>query len=358
MNLTAVIMAGGRGERFWPRSRRNMPKQFLDLTGDRTMLQMTVDRIRPLVPAERVFVATGREYAGLVLDQLPDLSSANLILEPEGRDTAPCIGLAALCVEKVDPGAVMLVLPADHLIEKEAEFRDLLLAAARVANAGDALVTLGISPTSPETGYGYIQCGKQSRQVDGRPVYKVERFTEKPDFETARRFLADGEYLWNSGMFIWKASAIRSAVGRYLPDLHAGLEEIRPAIGNPEEEEVLAAVFPRLRKVSIDYGVMERAEEVYVLRADIGWNDVGAWTALERFHETDERGNLLRGEGVLIDTVACTIDAPGKLVAAVGLEDLVIVDTPDALLVCRKDKVHEIKLVIAKLKEQGKSEYL
>lgn len=358
MTLVAVIMAGGKGERFWPKSRRKTPKQFMKLFGDQTMLQQTVRRISPLIPLERVYVVTGEEYAETVRGQLPGLPETNLILEPEGRDTAPCIGLAALFVERAHPDAVMAVLPADHVIKKEKDFLRLLESAAEVARKEHGLMTMGITPTRPETGYGYIQVGSLHSTVNSNPTYVVRRFCEKPDLDTAKRFLESKEYLWNSGMFVWEVSTIRDMIRQYLPRLHDGLEIIRTALGRLSFRDTVRARFVAFDRISIDYGVMEKAERVYVLPGDIGWDDVGSWTALERVTAADEDGNIISGKAIAIDTRNCTLDSPDKLVVTLGVEDLVIVDTPDVLLICRKDQAQAIKRAVNRLREEGLEAHL
>ena len=280
MRNTALIMAGGRGERFWPKSRVHMPKQFLSLTGDgKTMIQMTVERILPLVAMEDIFIATNSSYKPLVLEQLPDLPAENILCEPVGRNTAPCIGLGAAHISKRYDDAVMFVLPSDHLITHPQIFRRTLTEAAEAAEQGCNLVTIGITPTYPETGYGYIKIHPE--EMLGA-AYKVERFVEKPDLDTARGYVASQQYLWNSGMFIWKVSTILNNMKVFMPETHAGLLRIRDAIGTEEQDAVLEAEFQAFRPESIDYGVMEKAKNIYILSGAFGWDDVGSWLALER----------------------------------------------------------------------------
>ena len=262
-------MAGGRGERFWPRSRKTLPKQFLSLTGDgRTMIQLTVERIRPLVALEDIYIATNKDYKKLVLEQLPGIPEENILCEPVGRNTAPCIGLGAMHISKRYEDAVMLVLPSDHLIKAEDVFLEVLRDAVHLAESGENLVTIGIKPNYPETGYGYIKFNRQDKE--GR-AYRVERFVEKPDARTARTYLEEGSYLWNSGMFVWKVSAILENFSCYLPETLKGLHEIRAAIGTQLEETVLYDVFPKLASQSVDYGIMEKAERIFTLPGDLRW---------------------------------------------------------------------------------------
>ena len=358
MEMTALIMAGGRGERFWPRSRKNLPKQFLSLTeSDRTMMQNTVDRIRKLVDPKHILIATNETYKALVHEQLPDIPEENILCEPAPRNTAPCIGWGAVMVRKRFGDAMMLVLPSDHQVMQPHLFRSALKNAAMVAEETDSLVTLGISPTAPDTGYGYIQYVPETSS--GYPnVFPVRRFVEKPDAETARKYLASGEYLWNSGMFIWKASTILREIEKQLPENYELLTAIEQAIGKPEEQETVRAKFRQMSSISIDYGVMERARNIYVLPASFGWDDVGSWLALERMNSADDDGNVIRGDVVKVNSARCIVQGGKRTIAMVGLEDIIIVDTEDALLVCAKDSAGDIKRVVEVLRDVNRSELL
>lgn len=362
MRVVAVIMAGGKGERFWPLSRLAMPKQFLRLIGDRSLLQQTVDRLEGIVQPESVFVVTSSEYAETVRTHLPDLPPENVLREPVGRNTAPCIGLASsyLARRGYEPDTVMLVLPADHCVGDVGRYRDALLAAVQVAaERRMALVTLGLQPDRPETGYGYIHCGRLEGNVGGIPFRRVHRFVEKPTLERAREFLADGEYLWNSGMFAWQLSTIQGQMASALPDMQRGLSEIEAAIGTPDEVQVIQEVYPRLPSISVDYGVMEKADEILVVSSEFGWDDVGSWPALERLLPQDKSGIAYLGAVAAIDSHDCILHAPdGKVVAILGVSDLVIVDTPDALLVCDKRRSQDVRLLTQRLRELGRTEYL
>lgn len=356
MKKTALIMAGGKGERFWPQSRADMPKQFLSLTGDgKTMIQLTVERIRPLVALEDIYIATNESYRKLVMAQLPGLPEENILCEPIGRNTAPCIGLGAEHISRKYGDALMLVLPSDHLIKYTSIFCQTLEDACVVAEQGENLVTLGITPNSPDTGYGYI---KFDPEVTLERAYAVERFVEKPDLETAKGYLASHEYLWNSGMFIWKTSTILANIRKYLPEMYAGLERIREAIGTPEQEAVLEQEFRAFKSVSIDYGVMEKAKALYCLAGNFGWDDVGSWLAVGRIRKTNEFGNVVNGNVVTIDTKRSIIQGGDKLIAAVGLRDIIIVDTDDAILICDKDSAGDIKKVLENLRICNKYQYL
>lgn len=357
MKTTALIMAGGRGERFWPMSRRNLPKQFLSLVNDdRTMIQATVDRILPLVKAEDIFVVTGREYREKVREQLPEIPEGNILCEPAARSTAPAIGWGAVKVRERYGDAVMLVLPSDHLIRQPGLFRGALKGAVRTAEETGGLVTLGIAPSAPETGYGYIRYDAEEER--GGNAFRVRRFVEKPDAETAKEYLRSGDYLWNSGMFIWKASAILEAIREQLPEHAALLEEIRQAAGTAEEETVLEAAFGKMAPISVDYGVMEKAKNAYVIPSSFGWDDVGSWTAVERYNPGNADGNVVRGDAVTVDSSRCIIQGGKKLIALVGMEDTIVVDTEDALLVCARDSAGEVRKVLEALRQKGRTELL
>jgi mannose-1-phosphate guanylyltransferase len=293
--MFAVIMAGGKGARFWPRSRERMPKHLLDILGERTVIRETVDRIRPLVPPERTLIVTGRNHAAELIRQLPEIPAENIIIEPVGRNTAPCIGLAALEIRKRVPDAVMLVLPSDHRIADAHAFRRVLTAAARVADEKNALVTIGILPTCPETGFGYIEQGDPLPGCGDEGTCSGRFIREKPPIEPAREFLQRGGFLWNSGMFVWKASTIMEAIRSFLPGLYAGLMQIAEALGTDREEEIVGEVYSAQKSVSIDYGVMEKAGNVLVAPGDFGWSDLGSWDALWELSPKDGAGNAVRG---------------------------------------------------------------
>jgi mannose-1-phosphate guanylyltransferase len=359
-HLYAVIMAGGVGSRLWPRSRLATPKQFLDLLGSRTMLQETVDRIEPLIPLDRVLVVAGEDHETTVRSQVPGLPPENMITEPGPRGTAPCIGLAAVTLQQRDPTATMAVFPADHRIADATHFRKAVAAAAQVAQ-DDYLVTLGITPDHPNTGYGYIQRGTSLGEVQGLPVYRVRRFTEKPDAATAESFLGSGEYYWNGGIFIWRVSAILAEMARLLPQLHGELQSVAEAWDAPAREGKLAAAWERVPRTTIDYGVMEKAARVAVLPVDMGWDDVGNWASLSGLLEGDEAGNVLRGKGrsLLLDSADNYVySSPGRLVTLVGVEGFVVVDTEDALLICPKEHAQAVRDVVKRLKAEGLQEYL
>jgi mannose-1-phosphate guanylyltransferase len=350
--IYALIMAGGTGSRLWPRSRTQHPKQFLDLTGDATMLQQAQARLVPLIQPETTMVATNDHYVDIVLKQVPELPPQNVLGEPKGRGTAPAIGLAAVHIRKRNPGAVMAVLTADHLIAKQDEFRRALQAAADIAGEG-WLVTLGITPNYPETGYGYIERGDFLGMVGEFEGYRVSGFVEKPDLARAQEYLDDGNYAWNSGMFIWRVDRILDEMSQHMPKLYAGLMEIEAAIGTAHEREVLEKVFPTLPSETIDYGIMEKAEQVAVLPVDIGWDDVGSWSAVYDVLPKDKYGNVVVGSHLSPDSKNTLIYSPNKLVATIGMQNMIIVDTDDVLLICPRERSQDVKKLVDILKNNG-----
>ena len=356
MKTTALIMAGGRGERFWPKSRKNLPKQFLSLTNDgKTMIQLTVERILPLVAMEDIYIATNESYRELVKTQLPNLPEQNILCEPVGRNTAPCIGLGAMHIKAKYDDAMMIVLPSDHLIKQKTLFLKTLRNACEVAEMNSNLVTIGITPDYPETGYGYI-CYDENVSVG--QAYKVAQFVEKPDLETAKTYLESGQYLWNSGMFIWKLSSILDKMEHLMPEMYQSLVAIKDAIGSEQEHSVLASEFAKMRSISIDYGILEHADDIYTVPGSFGWDDVGSWLAMERINPTNEYGNVLSGNLITINTKNCIVQGGEKLIAMVGLEDLIVVDTQDAILICQKGNAEDIKKVLENLRICNRTEYI
>lgn len=356
MKKTALIMAGGKGERFWPKSRQSLPKQFLSLTNDgKTMIQLTVERILPLVSLEDIYIATNTNYKHLVLEQLPGIPAENVLCEPVGRNTAPCIGLGAVHIQRKYEDAIMIVLPSDHLIKYNDIFTETLANACDVAEINANLVTIGITPNYPETGYGYIKADK-NKQL--KKTYSVERFVEKPDFNLAKTYVESGDYYWNSGMFIWKLSSILENMKNFMSDTYNGLLKIQAAIKTPEEENVLKNIFPEFVSDSIDYGIMEKASGIYLIPGNFGWDDVGSWLAVERVKGTDDAQNTLTGNVIALNTSHCTIEGKKRLIAALGLKDLIIVDTDDALLIADKNSAGDIKKILAVLRDTNRENYL
>ena len=360
--IAVVIPAGGGGTRLWPRSRQAAPKQFLDIVSERTMLQETTDRVESLVPPERLYVITNARHAAPVRAQLPDVPADNIVGEPEGRDSAPAIGLMAAILEKtLGRDAVMATLPADHVILDPKQFSKILQSAAEVAADG-YLVTLGIPPTGPDIGFGYIQSGETVRaDTDaGVPVYEVKQFKEKPKREVAEQYLKDGGYYWNAGMFIASVQTLRELYKAHLPQMEAAFASLVAAYGTDQFDAVMAEVFPTLEKISVDYGIAEKAEKVAVIPADIGWNDVGSWQRLAEIltAEGQEAENVVIGHHVGVDTHGSLIYSPKRLIATIGLDDLIVIDTPDATLICPKSRSEDVKKIVDALKAQGRHELL
>lgn len=355
-NLAIVIPAGGGGTRLWPRSRQATPKQFLDIVSHRTMLQETADRVEDLVSPNRLFVITNARHVAPVREQLPEVPVENIIGEPVGRDSAPAIGLMAALLERVaGPDTVMVVLPADHVILNGDLFRTTLLAAADAARAG-YLVTVGITPKGPDTGFGYIQSGAATgvQGESGVPVLSVKQFKEKPKKEIAEQYLAVGGYYWNAGMYIATVGHLRDLFKTYLPQMEAGFAKIVDGLvaGNTG---VMTEVFHTLDKISFDYAIAEKADKVAVVPADIGWNDVGSWARLAEVlsHGKHESENIVVGDHIGHDTHGALIYSPGRLIATIGLDDIVVIDTPDATLICPKSRSEDVKHIVEALKARG-----
>ncbi len=359
MQKTALIMAGGKGERFWPKSRVNLPKQFLSLTNDgKTMIQLTVERILPIIDIKDIYISTNIRYKKLVKEQLPDLPEENILYEPVGKNTAPCIGLGAVHIRKKYGDALMVVLPSDHLIKYNSMFISALEDAFSVAEDNENLVTLGITPDYPETGYGYIKFNLSERDKNTGRAFKVEKFVEKPNLEKAKEYLATEQYLWNSGMFIWKVSSVLNNFEKFLPETYFGLKKIEDSIGLQTYEDVLKEEFTSFSSESIDYGIMEKADDIYIIPGIFGWDDVGSWLAVGRINQQNEFGNVVKGNIITINTKNSIIQGTDKLIATVGVKDLIIVDTDDALLVCDKENAGDIKKVIENLKICNRNEYI
>jgi mannose-1-phosphate guanylyltransferase len=358
--LHATILAGGGGTRFWPRSRQLRPKQFLALGGERTLLQQALDRIEGLLPAERTWVITGQAYQAETGRQLPQLSRDRIVGEPCGRDTAPCIGLGAALIARHDPSAVTLVTPADHVIEPVREFERAAGVAARMAEEHpNALITFGIPPTFPSTGYGYIHRGAEIGQRQGVGVFRVQRFEEKPAADRAERFIASGEYFWNSGIFVWRAAALLEEMRRQQPQVHDAVQRIADAWSTPRRDEVLRREYETLPKVSIDYAIMEHAREVLAVKAPYRWDDVGSWLALERMNPQDADHNTILAMHCGLKTNHCIIvgDA-GKIITTIGVSNLVIVQDGDATLIADRRDEGTVKQLVDLLKKKGLEKYL
>lgn len=343
----AVIMAGGIGSRFWPLSRKDSPKQFLQVFQENTLIQNTVARLQGIIPPERCFIVTNERYVQQTHEQLPAIPLENILAEPIARNTAPCITYAAHRLQALDSTATMIVLPADHVIQNVKKFQEVLQRGIIAAERERALVTIGIEPTYPATGYGYVQFeGAVDNETDDVQVYPVKTFAEKPDLPTAERFLDSGDFLWNSGMFIWRVDSILSAVRKHLPEVADAFDSVRDQIGTGEESEAVKEAYSACPNISIDYGVMERSRNMFVVPADFDWNDVGDWGAVYDLYEKNANGNVILGNAIAQDARNCMIYAKNRLIVLVGMEQTIVVDTPDATLICHRDHTQQVKTVV------------
>ncbi|MGI5857832.1 MAG: mannose-1-phosphate guanylyltransferase [Tepidanaerobacteraceae bacterium] len=360
MKMYGVIMAGGGGTRFWPLSRVTAPKQFLNITGEDSMINDTIKRIKDIIPQERIIIVTNKAQEKMLNKVIQeDVPKENVLIEPVGRNTAACVGYAAMVIKKRCGDAVMGVFPSDHYIKNVDEFKRVLNSASSIAESTEKLITMGITPTYPSTGYGYIKYDKERPITsEDKIAYEVVEFVEKPDVPKAKAYMESGNYLWNSGMFVWKTSVILKNFRRFLPRLYRNIEKIEPSIDTPDEKNTVEEIYPVLQSISIDYGVMERSDEVVVIPGDFGWNDVGCWDSLGSVFPPDENGNITKGDFVDIETRNSIIYSNGRLVAAVGLENMIVVETSDALLVCPKEKAQDVKKVVEHLEKIGRKELL
>lgn len=341
--LCALIMAGGKGTRFWPLSTEEKPKQFLKLIGEETMIQMTVNRIKPIIPVERIFVCTGEMYVDLVKEQLPELPERNIIVEPEGRNTAPCIALSAMVIDRYYKNSNMVVLPSDHLIKDEEEFRNTLLAADSFIREKDkAIVTLGMNPTRAEIGYGYIKYSDQVLKSNDFRVIKVDTFVEKPNLDTAKKYLREGNYLWNGGMFIWSINNVISQMKMYSPDTYNALINIKE-VSEEKLQETINRNYEKTEATSIDYAVLEKSKDVYVIPSNFGWDDVGSWEALDRYREKDDLGNILVGQSKVVKANNNLVISSSNKVVVEGLSDIYVIENDGKILVGHKSNVANVK---------------
>ena len=345
-------MAGGIGSRFWPISRTNYPKQFIDILGTgRSLIQQTFDRFIDIVPAENFLIVTNSIYKDLVLEQLPDLNENQVLLEPLRRNTAPCIAYANQVIQKKNPNANIIVTPADHLVMDKAEFKRVINLGINFVSKQDTLLTLGITPSRPDTGYGYIQ--KDTKVIDSS-FFKVKTFTEKPNLEMAQFFLESGEFSWNSGIFLWSLNSIQSAFSKYLPEILQLFEDKKEAYGTEHETNAISQIYSECENISIDYGIMEKSKNVFVLDADFGWSDLGTWGSLYANSDKDKNNNVVNGNNVfLYDSKNSIINVPNnKLVIAQGLENFIVVESNDTLLICKKEDEQNIKRYVEDVKEK------
>jgi mannose-1-phosphate guanylyltransferase len=351
-------MAGGIGSRFWPISRVNHPKQFLDILGSgKTLIQQTLERFTKFVPIENIFVVTARDYVDITREQLPNLPENNIIAEPYRKNTAPCIAYISFRLQQLDSEAKLIVAPADHLILDEARFMEVCAGALEFVEEQNALVTLGIKPTYPNTGYGYIQHDDTAEAPD---VYRVKTFTEKPNRELAETFIQSGDFLWNAGIFVWKLSTILTAFQRYLPEMYEVFAADEDKFNTEEEAAVLENIYPQCTSISIDFGIMEKADNVFVIPASFGWSDLGTWNSAWENMEKDYLGNAVAGKKVMVvDATRCVVHTSNeKLVVLQGLDDFIVVDTKDVLLICQKEKEQEIKEYTAEVKRNISDKFL
>jgi mannose-1-phosphate guanylyltransferase len=355
MEIFAVIMAGGVGSRFWPRSKERKPKQLIRIVGENTMIQDTVRRLDGLVKNENIFVITNKIQKIRVKEQLPQIPVENIIDEPFGKNTAACIGLASVIIKQKNPEAVTITLPSDHLIKDDELFRECLLTAANYAYKSKGLVTIGITPTRPETGYGYIQFDEESIEKN---IYKVLTFAEKPNIATARRFLESGDFLWNSGIFIWRVDTIMNEINKYLPDLYDGLTKIEASINTAEFEKTVVQVYGQLKSISIDYGVMEKSNIVFLTKADFYWNDVGNWEAVYEISDKNEEGNAIIGDVYTQNTFDSYIFSPRKFAATIGVENLIVINTNEALLICHRNNAQDVRQIVDYLKMNKRTDLI
>jgi len=353
----ALIMAGGSGTRLWPLSREKQPKQALRLIGKKSLFEHAVDRLDGFLSHENIWVIAKQEHNQILSKQTGEIPPDHFLVEPEGRGTAPAIGLAAIHFFAHDPESVMIVLTADHYIEKVSQFQKALTAASKLAREG-FLVTLGITPTGPATGYGYIELGQSIDTIDGFEVYNVNRFVEKPNLDRARRMVSSGLYSWNSGMFVWQVKRILEEFDRQMPSFYHQLMQIRPALGTDVYPEVLNRVWSDVEKQTIDYGIMEHAERVVVIPIEVEWTDVGSWSSLHALLPADQDGNVVHGSFEGINTENCLIFGDQRMIATIGVKDLVIVDTGDALLISTKNHEQQVKEIVERLREQGRVDLL
>lgn len=353
-----VIMAGGIGSRFWPMSRTGYPKQFLDiLNTGKTLIQWTFERFANFIPKENIYVVTSHEYASIVEAQLPDIPVENILGEPSRKNTAPCIAYISFKLMQKDPQASLIVAPADHIILDNTGFHKVCVEALSFVNKHNAFITLGIKPNHPNTGYGYIQY-EQHAIIDS--VYKVKTFTEKPNLELAKTFVSSGDFLWNAGIFVWQVKTIITAFEKYLPEMYEVFAAEKEKFNTPEEEKSLNEIYPLCTNISIDFGIMEKADNVYVIPSSFGWSDLGTWNSAYENLEKDDSGNAIAGDNVIsIDATNCMVHAPKeKLLLLQGMDNFIIVDTPDVLMICKKDKEQEIKEYVAEVKRNKGEKFI
>jgi mannose-1-phosphate guanylyltransferase len=350
-------MAGGSGTRFWPRSKTERPKQYLNIFGNESLLQSTINRFATFTETEKIYVVSSKAQSAVLEEQTPMLPKENLIYEPVGKNTLPCIGLAAMFAEKDNPDGIMVVSPADHLIENDELFKDTILAATKIADEKDGIVTIGITPTYPATGYGYVQTADNITGNEEINQFKVERFVEKPDEETATDYLKKGGFYWNSGLFVFKISVFLNAVKEFAPELYTDLRKIQSDLGNPSFENTLDTIYRDVESISVDYGIMEHAKNIYLVEGNFVWNDLGSWESVYLADKKDEDGNASSGEVIFHDSKNSYAYSDNGLVAIVGLDDVVVVQDGNTTLVCKRESAEDVKKIVDKLKSEKKNQF-
>jgi mannose-1-phosphate guanylyltransferase len=369
MNNYAVIMAGGVGQRFWPKGTSKLPKQFMKIAHEKdTMIQQSFKRLEPIISSTKIYVVTNASYKQLVKKQIPKIPEENIICEPFGRNTAPCIGLACMLIKNFNPKANILVIPSDHIIENEPGFHTIVKSGLKFVSENGGIVTLGITPTKPETGYGYIQydndiCREITIEEKGKEksqecIYKVKTFAEKPNIETAKAFLESGDFLWNSGMFIFRVDTMEEEIKKFLPDIFNNLNKLENHIYSKDFDKKLEFAYSQIKGISIDYGVMEKTDKVFIIQGNFGWSDVGSWDEIYNIRKKDRHGNVTSGKTVLINSKNCLIVNDQRIAALIGVEDLMIIDTDNGLLVCKRGESQSVKEVVDYLRRKGMDEYL
>lgn len=364
-HLYGLILAGGGGTRLWPRSTEKTPKQFLKLFGKKTLFEITAERLANFMPWEKIFVITASEpYGDMIKKLVPSIPEENIIVEPIKRDTAPAHSLGALYIYKQDPEAIVINAASDHFVNPVSHFKKTMYVAANAANSTDSLVAVGIPPTYPHTGLGYMERGDKVKVLDGKAVYRLNKFTEKPELSIAKKFLASKNYFWNANHYVWRADTFLAAVKKHAPEIHQGMEEISKALNTSREKTVIAEVYEKIPKISVDFAVSEKAKNFLMLVADYNWNDIGDWNEVWKNLEKDDLGNVIidgeepGGEVMYLDTSDTLIQTDGRLIAVIDVDNVVIVDSKDALLICSKSRAQNVKKIVEKLKELGKKELL
>ncbi len=357
-NIFCLIMAGGAGTRFWPGSKETKPKQYLNIFGEDSLLQSTIKRFSTFTSAERIYIVSGKDQANVLEEQTPMLPKKNLIYEPVGKNTLPCIGLAAMVAEKENPEGIMVVSPSDHLIENVELFKNSVLTAVKIASEREGIVTLGISPSYPATGYGYVKTAEEITGENEIRQFKVERFVEKPDLKTASSYLDQGGFYWNSGLFIFKISVFLKAVEEFAPELYVDLRTIQADLANPTFDQTLDTIYRAIKGISVDYGIMEHAKNIFLVEGNFVWNDLGSWESVYQVSQKDNNGNVISGEGVFVDSKNSYIKTDNGLIAVVGLDDVIVVQDGNTTLVCKRDKAEDVKKIVEQLRAENKNQFL